>query len=56
MIKGSGTSRTAEFSYNSQRDWAAKAFSYAGVASKKKTYLGRSASAKIAKLKGISEE
>ena len=56
LIKGStGDSKTA-FSYNSQRDWVTRAFQYAGVFSKKKTHTGRSAGAKMAELKGISEE
>jgi hypothetical protein len=56
LIKGStGDSKTA-FSYNSQRDWVTRAFEYAGVFSKKKTHTGRSAGAKMAELKGISEE
>ena len=46
----------AAFSYNSQRDWVVKAFSYAGVTSQKKTHVGRSSGAKTAELKGISED
>jgi hypothetical protein len=56
LIKGNGIDRTAEFSYNSQREWVAKAFNFAGITSKKKTHLGRSAGAKTAELKGVSEE
>ena len=55
LIKG-GADRTAEFSYNSQRDWVARAFEYAGIASKKKTHVSRSAGAKTAELKGVSDE
>jgi hypothetical protein len=58
LLKGSaaGASCTAALVYNSQRDWVSKAFSYAGVVSHKKTYIGRSSGAKIAELKGISED
>jgi hypothetical protein len=50
-----GDPRTA-FSYNSQRDWVAKAFRYAGISSQKKTHIGRSSGAKLAELKGVSQE
>lgn len=33
-----------------------KAFQYTGVSSQKKTHIGRSSSAKMAELKGISED
>lgn len=56
LIKGSTGSREAAFSYNSQREWVAKAFQYIGVASQKKTHIGRSAGAKMAELKGVSED
>jgi hypothetical protein len=56
LIKGSSGSREAAFSYNSQRDWVARAFRYAGIVSQKKTHIGRSAGAKMAELKGVSEE
>jgi hypothetical protein len=56
LIKGSGADCTAAFSYNSQRDWVVKAFAYAGIASTKKTHVGRSSGAKTAELKGISED
>ena len=55
LIKGS-TSTTAAFSYNSQREWVTRAFQYAGIFSQKKTHIGRSAGAKMAELKGISED
>jgi hypothetical protein len=54
VIKASDT--TEAISYNSQRDWVVKAFEYAGIASKKKTHIGRSSGAKTAELKGISED
>lgn len=56
LIKGSTRSREVDLSYNSQRDWVAKAFAYAGIISQKKTHIGRSAGAKMAELKGVSEE
>ena len=46
----------ASFSYGSQRNWVVKAFEYAGITSQKKTHVGRSSSAKMAELKGISED
>jgi hypothetical protein len=52
---GTGNPKAA-FSYNSQRDWVAKAFQYVGIFSQKKTHIGRSAGAKMAELKGISED
>src|SRR5277367_6806318 len=55
LIK-SGRDREAALSYNSQRDWVAKAFQYVGVFSEKKTHIGRSAGAKTAELKGVSED
>lgn len=42
--------------YNTQRDWVARAFSYVGLHSTKKTHIGRSAGAKLAELKGVNEE
>jgi Centromere DNA-binding protein complex CBF3 subunit, domain 2 len=58
LIKGTTTAGNARatFSYNSQRDWVERAFQYAGVFSQKKTHIGRSAGAKMAELKGITEE
>jgi hypothetical protein len=56
LIKGSTRDREANLSYNSQRDWVTKAFGYAGIISQKKTHIGRSAGAKMAELKGVSEE
>jgi hypothetical protein len=56
LIKGSTQAREAAFSYNSQREWVAKAFQYAGIISQKKTHIGRSAGAKMAELKGVSED
>jgi centromere DNA-binding complex CBF3 subunit-like protein/transcriptional activator of glycolytic enzymes GCR1 len=49
------TDPTAPLSYNSQRDWIVKAFSYAGIRSTQKTHVGRSSGAKTAELKGVSE-
>lgn len=54
LIKGSN--RTASLAYNTQLDWVSKAFEYASVSSHKKTHIGRSSSAKMAELKGISED
>ena len=54
LIKGSTS--TAVFSYNSQREWVTRAFQYAGIFSQKKTHIGRSAGAKMAELKEISED
>jgi hypothetical protein len=56
LIKGTTRDPKAAFSYNSQREWAAKAFEYAGITSSKKTYIGRSSAAKLAELKGASED
>jgi len=56
LLKATTAERTVTFSYNSQRKWAAKAFSYAGVVSQKKTHIGRSSGAKTAELKGVSED
>jgi hypothetical protein len=56
LIKASTGDRTTAFSYNSQRDWVAKAYSYAGISSQKKTHLPRSGAAKLAELKGVSED
>jgi len=56
LIKGSAANPTAAFSYNSQREWVMRAFGYAGIFSQKKTHTGRSSGAKMAELKGISED
>ena len=56
LIKAMAGDPSAAFSYNSQREWVAKAFQYAGIRSQKKTYLGRSAGAKLVELKGVSED
>ena len=56
LIKGTGSDPTAPISYNTQREWAAKAFRYAGVASAKKTHIGYASGAKMAEIKGVSEE
>ena len=56
MIKGTTGDPKAAFSYNSQREWVAKAFQYASIFSHKKTHIGRSAAAKLAELKGASED
>jgi len=53
---GDGADRIAPLSYNTQRDWVIKAFSYAGVTSQKETYIGRSLGARTAELKGVSDE
>lgn len=56
LIKSSTGDPKAALSYNSQRDWVSEAFQYAGIFSQKKTHIGRSAGAKLAELKGISED
>jgi hypothetical protein len=56
VIKSSTKDPKAAFSYNSQREWVAKAFQYAGISSQKKTHIGRSAAAKLVELKGVSED
>lgn len=56
LIKSSTRDSKGSISYNSQRDWVTKAFQYAGIFSQKKTHIGRSAGAKMAELKGISED
>src|SRR6202000_2831575 len=53
---GAGAGGREGLAYNSQRDWVVKAFGYAGIASTKKTHVGRSSGAKTAELKGISED
>jgi Centromere DNA-binding protein complex CBF3 subunit, domain 2 len=55
LIKGTARDPTAAFSYNSQREWVAKAFQYAGITSSKKTHIGRSSAAKLAEVKGAGE-
>lgn len=54
LIKGSKPAESIP--YNSQRDLVAKAYQYAGIVSAKKTHLGRSAGAKLAELKGVSQD
>ena len=56
LIKSSTRDREAAFSYNSQREWVTKAFEYVSIFSQKKTHIGRSAGAKTAELKGVSED
>lgn len=56
LIKGISSNPTAPISYNTQHKWAAKAFKYAGVTSAKKTHIGRASGAKMAELKGVSED
>jgi hypothetical protein len=56
LIKGTTGDPKAAFSYNSQREWVAKAFKYAGITSHKKTHIGRSSGAQMAELKGASED
>ena len=56
LIKSSAGDRETAFSYNSQREWVAKAFQAVGVFSQKKTHIGRSAGAKTAELKGVSKD
>jgi hypothetical protein len=56
LIKSSTRDREEAFSYNSQREWVTKAFQYVGISSQKKTHIGRSAGAKTAELKGVSED
>lgn len=51
-----GASSTAELPYNTQRDWVGKAFEYVGVILKKKTHDPCSSGAKMAELKGASED
>ena len=55
LIKGTTKDPKAAFSYNSQRDWVAKAFQYVGISSNKKTYIGRSSAAQMAELKGVGQ-
>ena len=56
MIKSSTKDRETALSYTSQREWAERALQYAGIASQKKTHIGRPAGAKLAELKGVSED
>jgi hypothetical protein len=52
---GAGSDPAQPVAYNTQRDWITRAFTYAGITSNKKTYVGRSSGVKIAELKGINE-
>ena len=56
LIKGSTTSCETAFSYNSQREWVTRAFQYADIASQQKTYTPRGSAARLAELKGVSED
>lgn len=56
LIKSSTRDPQAALSYNSQGDLVAKDFQYVGIFSQKKTHIGRSAGAKLAELKGVSED
>ncbi|KAL2140333.1 hypothetical protein VTI28DRAFT_3977 [Corynascus sepedonium] len=56
LLKSHSVDRTAALSYYTQRDWAVKAFGYAGITSRKKTHVGHSSGAKTAELKGVSED
>ena len=42
-------------SYNTHREWVAKALGYAGVRSRQKTHITRSSAAKLAELKGADD-
>ena len=55
LIK-SGRDRETALLYNSQRDQVVKALQYIGVFLEKKTHIRRSAGAKTAELKGVSED
>jgi hypothetical protein len=55
LIKRGAPDPTAMLSYTSQREWVARAIGYAGITSRKKTHIGRTAGAKTAELKGVSE-
>jgi hypothetical protein len=48
LIKATTGDPKAAFSYNSQRDWVAKAFKYAGITSHKKTHIRQRASEEAA--------
>jgi hypothetical protein len=56
LMKRAGGDRTQQLSYNSQQEWAAKAFEQVGIHSSKATRLGRPSGAKLAELMGVSEE
>ena len=56
LIKATTGDPKAAFSYNSQQDWVAKAFKYAGITLHKKTHTRRSSGAQMAELKGASED
>ena len=56
LIKATTGDPKAAFSYNSQQDWVAKAFKYAGITLHKKTHIRRSSGAQMAELKGASED
>lgn len=48
--------RNAELAYNTQYDWASKAFEYAGITAKKVTHAPRGSGAQMAELLGVSED
>jgi hypothetical protein len=50
------TSGEPTISYNTQRGWIAKVFALIGLSSTKKTHLFRAIGAKLAELKGVSED
>jgi hypothetical protein len=50
------TSGEPAISYNTQRGWIAKVFALIGLSSTKKTHLFRAIGAKLAELKGVSED
>jgi hypothetical protein len=54
--RAAGGDRQQPLSYTSQRDWVAKAFQQVGIAPSKTTHASRGAGAKMAELKGVSEE
>ena len=47
---------TEPLSYNAQHDWVSRAFAMIGLNSTKKTHLFRAIGAKLAELKGVTEE
>ncbi|KAJ5577297.1 centromere DNA-binding protein complex CBF3 subunit [Penicillium sp. DV-2018c] len=51
-----GDNVQGQLSYDAQREWVGKAFGYAGITSQKKTHIGRSSGARLAEVKGVSQE
>jgi hypothetical protein len=57
LLSSRGAANAIEpLSYNTQRDWVSRAFAMIGLNSTKKTHLFRAIGAKLAELKGVTED